>query len=92
MTQFTPEEIEQIDRLWRAVPADHVWSGWAAAGDAPDEVLIFRTRAHWRKFPLRKKPQGYALFDERDRCVAEENDLELVLKAIESIPGLEIGT
>ena len=43
MARFTREEIETIDRLWRAVPADHEWTGWAAAGEAPEEIWIFRT-------------------------------------------------
>lgn len=89
MTQLTPEEVNEIDALWRSVPSDHVWTGWAAAGDMPDEVLIFRTRAHWRKFPLRKVSEGYALFDERDRCVAKESTLPGLLKVIEAIPSLE---
>ena len=88
MSAFTPEEIDEIDALWRSVPADHVWTGWAAAGDAPDEVLIFRTRAHWRKFPLKKIGGRYALFDERDRRVAEEGSLPALLKTVEAIPGL----
>lgn len=88
MNEFTLQEIEEIDALWRSVPAEHVWTGWAAAGDTPEEVLIFRTRAHWRKFPLRKTGSGYALFDERDRCVAEEATLVSLLKVVEAIPGL----
>lgn len=80
--------MNEIDALWRSVPADHVWTGWAAAGDSPAEVLIFRTRAHWRKFPLRKTDTGYALFDERDRRVAEEITLKGLPEIIASIPGL----
>jgi len=88
MRQLTPDEVNEIDRLWRSFPADHVWTGWAAAGDEPEEVLIFRTRAHWRKFPLRKTEAGYALFDERDSRVAEEIDLRALLEAIDTLPGL----
>ena len=88
MSEFTADEVDQIDALWRSLPSDHVWTGWAAAGDTPVEVLIFRTKAHCRKFPLRKTDKGYALFDERDRRVAEESSLKGLLKAVESIPGL----
>ena len=88
MSAFTSQEIDDIDALWRSVSADHVWTGWAAAGESPSEILIFRTRAHWRKFPLRKTGKGYALFDERDRCVAEEISLSSLLEAVEAIPGL----
>lgn len=89
-TSFTREEIETIDRLWRAVGENHVWTGWAAAGEAPEEVLIYRTRAHWRRFPLRKTGGGYALFIETGRKVAEAETLEALLKRVESIPGLRV--
>jgi len=89
MSTFTPEEIDLIDQLWRAVPADHVWSGWAASGDAPSEVWIFRTRAHWRRFPLKKEGVSYVLFDERDTRVAEAGSLKGLLEAVDAIPGLE---
>lgn len=88
MSRFTPEEIDQIDRLWRAVPADHVWSGWAAMGREPEEVWIFRSRNHWRKFPLTKKIDGYALSDERGASVAEAETLTALLEKVEAIPGL----
>ena len=91
MDRFTEEEIEEIDRLWRAVPKGHVWSGWAASGDRPREVWIFRTKAHWRRFPLKKEDGGYALFDERDRRVASGATLGGLLKAVEAIPGIAEG-
>lgn len=87
---FTRVEIDTIDRLWRAVAEDHVWTGWAAAGDAPDEILIYRARAHWRRFPLRKSRTGYALFIETGRQVAEAETLEALLAKVESIPGLRL--
>ena len=89
-TPFTRAEIETIDRLWRAVAEDHVWTGWAVAGDVPEEVLIYRTRAHWRRFPLRKTEAGYALYIETGRKVAEAKTLEALLKRVESIPGLRV--
>ncbi|MEM1105474.1 MAG: hypothetical protein AAGH87_03715 [Pseudomonadota bacterium] len=87
---FTREEIDTIDRLWRAVGEHHVWTGWAAAGEAPEEVLIYRTRAHWRRFPLRKTAAGYALFIENGRQVAEAETLEALLEKVEAIPGLRV--
>ncbi|MCI4644631.1 MAG: hypothetical protein MRY64_07605 [Hyphomonadaceae bacterium] len=87
---FTREEIETIDRLWRAVAEDHVWTGWAVAGEAPEEILIYRTRAHWRRFPLRKTEAGYALHIETGRKVAEAETLDALLKRVESIPGLRV--
>lgn len=91
MARFSREEIEEIDRLWRAVPETHVWTGWAAAGDAPIEVWIFRTQAHWRRFPLRKTDDGrYALHIETGRKVADADTLKALLERVEAIPGLKV--
>ncbi len=88
MSRFTRDELDTIDRLWRDRPADHVWTGWAAAGAAPDEVWIFRTRAHWRRFPLRKQANAYVLYDERGTRVARAATLEALLRRVEGLPGL----
>lgn len=85
---FTPEEIEEIDSLWRSLPADHMWTGWAAAGDSPDTIWLFRTRAHWRRFPLTKARGNYALADETGRRVARAKSLADLLKAVEGVPAL----
>ena len=89
MAHFEPSELDEIDRLWRALGRDHMWSGWAAAGDQPEQVWIYRTRAHWRRFPLTKGKRGYALADERGQKIAVGRTLADLLKAIEGIPGLE---
>ena len=89
MKTFSQKDLDTIDRLWRGVPADHVWTGWSAAGAEPDEVWLYRTRAHWRKFPLRKTADGFELYDERDRQVAALGTLADLLSAIERIPALE---
>ena len=89
MQTFSQSDLDAIDTLWRSVPADHVWTGWSAAGANPAEVWLYRTRAHWRKFPLRKTDSGFALFDEKDRKVAQARTLEDLLSAVESIPGLQ---
>jgi hypothetical protein len=88
MECFTASEIDEIDRLWRRLPIDHMWTGWATAGETPEEVWIFRTRAHWRRFPLTKSARGYALADERGRRVFRAASLEDLLQAVEAIPGL----
>lgn len=90
MAAFTSSEIDAIDALWRALPAEHVWTGWAAAGEAPEEIWIFRTKAHWRRFPLRKTEGGYALHIETGRMVAEAATLEALLEKVEAIPGLRV--
>ena len=88
MNSFSQQDLDEIDKLWRSVPADHVWTGWSASGVEPDEVWLYRTRAHWRKFPLRKTSNGFAIHDERERKVAEAETLQDLLQAVESIPGL----
>ena len=90
MAHFTREELDLIDTLWRARPQGHVWTGWAAASEHPSEVWIFRTRAHWRRFPLRKTGDGFALFDESGRRVAAAGTLEVLLRRVEAIPGLRV--
>ena len=91
MQAFSQSDLDEIDKLWRSVPADHVWTGWSAAGAEPEEVWLYRTRAHWRKFPLRKTEDGFALYDEKDSEVASATSLDDLLEAVESIPGLDHG-
>jgi hypothetical protein len=88
MTLFSADDLTAIDRLWRSIPPDHVWTGWSACGEEPEEVIIYRTRAHWRKFPLRKASQGYSLFDERGRELASALTLDALLSEVEALPGL----
>lgn len=88
MDPFTASEIDEIDRLWRQLPIEHMWTGWATAGEAPEQVWIFRTRAHWRRFPLTKSAKGYVLADEKGRRMFRSATLEDLLQAVEAIPGL----
>lgn len=90
MPRFSPEEIDEIDRLWRSLPADHMWTGWAAVGQSPDTVWIYRSRAHWRRFPLTRTETGYALSDDRGRLFREAASLEDLLRAVEAVPQLRI--
>ncbi len=85
---FTSAEIEEIDQLWRSLPQEHMWAGWAATGEAPGTVWLFRTRAHWRKFPLTKHKAGFALADETGRRVARARTLAELLRAVEGVPAL----
>lgn len=90
MEAFTPEDLAAIDRLWRSLPRGHVWTGWAAAGDAPEEIWIIRTRAHWRRFALRKHRGGFALHDETGEIVGMDQTLAGLLARVEALPGLEM--
>lgn len=88
MLLFSPEEIEEIDRLWRSLPAGHMWTGWAAVGQSPATVWIYRSRAHWRRFPLTRTEAGYALSDDAGRLFRQAASLEELLRAVEAVPGL----
>lgn len=65
-----------------------MWTGWSAVGERPERIWIFRTRAHWRRFPLTKTDDGFALADERGRSVKAAS-LESLLEIVEAIPGLK---
>jgi hypothetical protein len=88
MARFTKADIEAIDRLWRSLPADHMWTGWSAVGETPETVWIFRARAHWRRFPLTRTEAGFALSDDRGRLFREAASLEELLQAVEAVPEL----
>ena len=88
MSQFSADDLDAIDRLWRSIPADHVWTGWSASGETPEEITLYRTRAHWRRFPLRKSNQDFVLFDDKGHEVARSDSLEALLEQVEAIPGL----
>ncbi|MEM7766051.1 MAG: hypothetical protein AAF253_01015 [Pseudomonadota bacterium] len=88
MKAFTSEDLAVIDRLWRNLPDGHVWTGWAAASETPEEIWIIRTRAHWRRFPLRKHSRGFALYDEHGQIVEVGNSLPSLLARVEALPGL----
>jgi hypothetical protein len=90
MPAFSPEEIDEIDRLWRDLPSDHMWTGWAAIGQSPDIVWLFRSRAHWRRFALTRTARGYALSDDRGQVFREAENLEDLLRAVEAVPALKV--
>jgi hypothetical protein len=89
MSSFSAADLEAIDRLWRSIPADHVWTGWSASGEEPKKIILYRTRAHWRRFPLRKSNGEFVLFDDRGTEVARSASADDLLKQVEAIPGLE---
>lgn len=88
MPDFSPDDIDEIDRLWRSLPADHMWSGWAATGERPATVWIFRTLTHWRRFPLTRTRTGYALSDDSGNLFREAGSLGELLQAVEAVPQL----
>ncbi|MEL6723434.1 MAG: hypothetical protein AAFP81_00450 [Pseudomonadota bacterium] len=88
MSRFSAADLDAIDRLWRSVPADHVWTGWSASGEFPEEVTLYRTQAHWRRFPLRKSNDEFVLFDDRGTEVARSTTPAELLRQVEAIPGL----
>jgi len=90
MTKFSTYDLEALDQLWRSIPVDHVWTGWSASGTEPKEIILYRTRAHWRKFPLRKTSSGFVIYDEDDNAVATAKTLPGLLSAVEAIPSLVV--
>jgi hypothetical protein len=88
MSLFSAADLDALDRLWRSIPADHVWTGWSATGEMPEEITLYRTRAHWRRLPLRKSNEDFVLFDDRGTEVARSPSLDNLLKQVEAIPGL----
>lgn len=89
MEPFSDAELKEIDTIWRALPEDHVWCGWASVGQPVTEVFIYRTRAHWRRFVLVREDGVYKLQDEPGRLVARDATLPGLLAKVEAIPGLK---
>jgi len=89
MEAFSDAELEEVNAIWRALPEDHVWCGWASVGDPVSEVFIYRARAHWRRFLLTKTGGLYRLSDEAGRVVAAHESLTGLLAEVEAIPGLK---
>ncbi len=85
---FSAKEMSLLDAIWRSLPENHVWCGWASVGEPVQEVSIYRTRAHWRRFRLIKRAGRYVILDEAGRSVADGPTLRRLLIRVEAIPGL----
>ena len=88
MTRFNTLETSEIDRIWRRLPIDHVWSGWAIVDQAPEAICLFRKRRNWRQFQLIKNRETYSLLDESGDMIARSRSLDDVLCGIERAPSL----
>jgi hypothetical protein len=66
---FRPDEIDLLDRAFRAAPSDAPWLGWASAGTEPTEILILRRRLELRRLRLVKRQGTLCLLDEDDRLL-----------------------
>jgi len=86
MVAFTQAELDSIAQLWRTRPPEQLWSGWAYIGTEPDEIWLYRSRTHWRRFPLVKAEVGYVLLGDRDSPLARAVSLPDIIGAIEEIP------
>lgn len=87
--QFSDTEIHEIDQFWRTQSVDHPWTGWAMSPDTPEEVWIFRTRANWRQFILKKEAGKYVLVDDFHQCEASFNSLENLAERVTQVPALK---
>ncbi|MAV50126.1 MAG: hypothetical protein CME93_04090 [Hyphomonadaceae bacterium] len=86
MNKFSSTEIETLDRLWRSVPPDHIWTGWSQIGDQPDEILLYRKQSSWRQFSLRKIDGAIRLYDDNQQPTATIAALDALTDHIEQIP------
>ncbi|MEM6625754.1 MAG: hypothetical protein AAF719_03550 [Pseudomonadota bacterium] len=88
MTNVSPGDLSALDKVWRALPEGHPWCGWAHVASDIDEIWVFRERANWRRFVLRKTFEGWTLFDDASVTLANLAKLEDAPDAIASAPSL----
>ncbi|ACT59995.1 RNA-binding protein [Hirschia baltica] len=88
MKLFSETEINNIEQMWRALGGDHPWTGWATLPENPDEIWIFRSRANWRRFILRKTDAAYVLFDDTQNSEEVFEELESLANKVGQVPAL----
>ena len=86
MICFSKFETDELDRIWRELPVDHVWVGWAAVSDRPEAIWLYRSRQTCRRFELHKEVDGYVLTDEGGARIGTSASLSKVLSCIEGVP------
>ena len=75
--------------MWRALPADHVWSGWAAVDKEPKAIWLYRLLNNWRRFELIKQKGSYALIDDTGAKIGAYSSLSKLIGEIEMAPSLK---
>lgn len=88
MIRFSAAEIREIDKIWRGLPAEHSWSGWAVVGVEPSMIWLYRQRQNWRRFNLTKLEDTYSLTDDHGHEIGKSGNLSRVLCDIETVPSL----
>ena len=88
MTRFSSKDIDQLDEVWRNLPRDHAWTGWARTESRPDEVWVFRTRANWRRFVILKDEAGFLLRDDSGDFSKRFDQLAALPDAVSSVPSM----
>ena len=91
MSRFSEHETAEIDRIWRDLPPEHIWSGWAAVDREPETIWLYRRLNNWRRFELVKQGGRYALVDEHGAELGSSQSLQTVLCEIEAAPSLPKG-
>jgi len=88
MARFNASEINQIESIWRDLPHEHMWSGWAAIDAEPEAIWLYRQRQNWRRFTLTKQARAYVLKDEKGQQIGKSTSLPTVLCDLEIAPAL----
>ena len=88
MARFSAAEIDEINEIWRSLPASHSWTGWGVVGVEPSTVWLYRQRENWRRFLLTKTRGVYSLADENGEPIGASDTLTHILYNIETAPGL----
>ena len=84
---FSQDDLEAIDAIWRSLPDNDNWVGWAATANQADTVWLFRKRANWRRFLLRKTEENQlVLHDEERKQVGTCTQFEELPKVIDDLP------
>ena len=89
MSRFDETETAEIDRMWRSLPADHVWNGWAAVDREPKAIWLYRLLNNWRRFELIKQKGRYALIDDNGVKIGASSSLSNLIGEIEMAPSLK---
>ncbi len=88
MTEFSDDDMQALDAIWRQLPMNHAWTGWARIDSYAGEIWLFRTRANWRRFILRKSGDGMVLEDDTGKAAQSVAGMADLPAAVARVPAL----